>query len=177
VKVPALVAALLLLAGTACTASGSPPPGASSTESPFEVPDEVEDIGCGDPVQFRGPDGRRLDLTGLWAGSEAAEPDINVRQVGSCLFATPLLPSGPPEYYNWVCDGTIGSDFVITARCIDFQQREGFQPDMGREYFLISFDEDGGPQLFRCLDPASPATCDTPLVPWEPPRATPTADG
>jgi len=166
-KLTAIVAAMILLA--ACTGSVSPSTSASPVASAFEVPDEVRQIGCGEPVSLRGPDGQRVNLTGLWSERGASEPSWNVRQIGSCMFAADLFTGEPPGYYHVICDGTIGTDFVITARCIDFLQGGVGQPDMGREYFLIRFDEDRNPELVRCLDPETPATCEAPLAPWEPP--------
>jgi hypothetical protein len=166
-RLAAVAAGVILLA--ACTGSTSPATSESPDGSPFSVPDEVAEIGCGEPVNLRGPDGQRVNLTGLWSSRGASQPEWNVRQIGSCLFAAVLFTGEPPGYYDVICDGTIGTDFVITARCIDFLQGGVGQPDMGREYFVIQFDEDQDPELVRCLDPETPATCEAPIAPWEPP--------
>ena len=151
----------------ACAGPVSPTTSAAGSE--FEVTDEVTEIGCGDPVDLRTPDGEQVNLTGLWSARGDSEPGWNVRQIGSCMFAAGLGAGDAPGYYQVICDGTIGGNFVITARCIDFLQGGFSQPDMGREYFLIRFDEDPGLELVRCLDADAPATCEPPLVPWEPP--------
>lgn len=164
IRFAALGAGVILVA--ACT---GPSPSASAAGSQFEVTDEVTEIGCGDPVVLRGQDGQQVNLTGLWSGKGEPGPSWNIRQVGSCLFVADLSNSDAPGYYQEICDGTIGGDFVVTARCIDFLQGGVGQPDMGREYFLIRFDDEGGLELVRCLDAETPATCEAPLVPWQPP--------
>lgn len=162
----AIAAGVILLA--ACT-SPSPATSESPEGSEFAVVDEVTEIGCGEPVPLRGPDGRAVNLTGLWTfRDDMSEPVWNIRQLGSCMFAVDLGETSPPEYYDVICDGKIGRDFVITGRCIDFRQGFG-QPDWGREYFLIEFDDSGQVELVRCLDRETPATCEEPMVRWEPP--------
>jgi hypothetical protein len=163
----AIAAGVILLA--ACAGLTSPAISESPDGSPFEVVDEVAEIGCGEPVDLRGPDGRRVNLTGLWTLREdMSGPSWNIRQLGSCMFAVELVDTSPPEYYSVICDGTMGTDYAITGRCIDFRQGFG-QPDWGREYFLIEFDDNGQVELIRCLDRDVPATCEAPIVPWEPP--------
>lgn len=162
----AIPAGVILLASCA---SPSPEISESPEGSEFAVLDEVTDIGCGEPVPLRGPDGQPVNLTGLWSNRGEPEPGWNVRQLGSCMFAADLSSPGPPGYYQVICDGTIGTDFVITARCIDFLQGGVGQPDWGREYFLIRFADSGQVELVRCLDRETPATCEEPIVRWEPP--------
>lgn len=119
-------------------------------------------------MPLRGPDGQRVDLTGLWAPVDSAGPGWNVRQINGCFFLVDVANETAPEYYNRMCEGEIGSDFVITARCVDFAHLVP-QPVMGREYFRISFAADGSPQLERCLALDEPATCEDPAVRWAPP--------
>jgi hypothetical protein len=119
-------------------------------------------------MELRGTDGQRVDLTGLWGSREDAVPDWNVRQINGCFFISSINYDLAPEFYQELCEGEIGSDFVITARCVDFAHLVS-QPVMGREYFLITFTDSGEVELERCLERDVPATCEDPFVPWEPP--------
>jgi hypothetical protein len=158
---------LVLAACTATPVSSTPGPSAAFSFVPG-VGGPAEEIGCQEPMDLRGLDGDRPDLTGLWSTAGDPVPSWNVRQINSCFFIASINYELEPEYYQELCDGEIGSDFVITARCVDFLHVVS-QPVMGREYFLISFTDDGEVVLERCLERDVPATCEDPFLPWEPP--------
>jgi hypothetical protein len=163
----AIVAATALAAVAACSgpAASQIPAGSPTPRPPLG---EAAEINCAAPLELRGPDGRLVNLTGVWGPLDAAQPDYNIRQINNCFFLSGIGAEEPPEYYEQSCDGVIGADFVITARCIDFRQFPVGQPDMGREFFKIEFADGGWVELARCLAVDEPATCEEPIVPWAP---------
>ena len=162
-----LLAAVSLAGVVACAGpAASDVPASSAT--PRQQLGEAAEISCATPAELRGPDGRLVNLTGVWAPLGATEPHWNIRQINNCFFLSAIGDEEPPEYYEQSCDGVIGADFVITARCIDFRQFPVGQPDMGREFFRITFAEGGWVELVRCLAVDQPATCEEPIVPWAP---------
>lgn len=163
--IAACVAVVLALA--AC--SSSPPQTPTPTPSVERPVGEAAEIGCPTTVHLVEPDGDPVNLTGLWSPAGADLPFWNGRQIGDCFFLSALGEPEPPGYYQQQCDGLIGSDFVITVRCIDFLQGGLGVPNISQPHFRIQFAEAGTTELVRCLELDVPATCEDPLVPWDGP--------
>lgn len=156
-------------------ASGCAGPLTQSTESPSSTPARAlgpaASIGCGEDVNLVGPDGREVNLTGLWTVPESDRAIWNIRQVGNCFFLVYRHPPDEedPEYSDQICDGRIGADFVITGRCVEFIHRSGpvafgAQAYLGVQVFLITFDSNYEPQLQKCPPIRSLGSCDEPMI-------------
>jgi hypothetical protein len=166
------VCAVVLLFSAACTtASGEPTP--SST--PFSAGGQAAAIGCGNDVDLFFPDGKEIDLTGLWTSPDVPDlPAWNIRQVGDCFFMVSRHFPGfeDNDYYDQICDGHIRTDFQITGRCVDFIHRVGpgidGEADLQPQVFLILVDGSNEVRLQKCPASRAPGSCDEPMIRFDP---------
>jgi hypothetical protein len=158
--------AVVLLFGAGCTtASGEPAP----SNTPFSAAGQAAAIGCGNDVDLFAPDGREVNLTGLWTATDFPdEPLWNIRQVGDCFFMVFRDPFEDSDYSDEICDGHIRPDFEITGRCVDFRGAGGRGADLQPQVFLIQFDATNEVRLQRCPASRAPGSCEEPMIRFDP---------
>lgn len=164
------VFALVLVFGAGCaSASGEVTP--SST--PFFAGGPAADIGCGNDIDLVGPDGREINLTGLWTSPDVLDASValwNIRQIGDCFFMVFRDPFADTDYSDQICDGRIQTNFEITGRCVDFRGL-GARADIRAMVFLILFDATNEVQLQRCLASRALGSCEEPMIRFDPESA------
>jgi hypothetical protein len=161
------VCAVVLLLGAGCaTASAEPAP----SNAPISAGGQAAAIGCGNDIDLFAPDGREVDLTGLWTSPDF--PDVldvplwNIRQVGDCFFMVFRDPYEDTDYSDQICDGRIQANFEITGRCVDFRGL-GARADIQPQVFLIRF-EGNELQIQRCPASRAPGSCEAPMTRFDP---------
>ncbi|HTE65890.1 MAG TPA: hypothetical protein VK736_06490, partial [Candidatus Binatia bacterium] len=163
--VRAYLCAVVLIFSAGCT-SASAEPAPSST--PFSVGGQAAAIGCGNDIDLVAPDGREIDLTGLWTSPDFPEVALwNIRQVGDCFFMVFRDPYEDTDYSDQVCDGRIQTNFEITGRCVDFRGISR-QAELEPQVFLILFDATNEVQIQRCPASRAPGSCDEPMIRFVP---------
>lgn len=87
------------------------------SQAPAESVEEAS--GCS-PIDFRGPSGAPVDLTGVWRSNDLGTYDI--RQVGSCVYwlgMSQYTDEEPGGSWTNVFSGALRSDFTIVGRWAD----------------------------------------------------------
>jgi hypothetical protein len=159
------VCAVVLVFGAGCTTPSSE---ATPSSSPLAIGGQAAAIGCGNDVDLEGPDGREVNLTGLWTTHEFAEMALwNIRQVGDCFFMVYRDPYEDTDYSDQICDGRIMSNFEITGRCVDFRGL-GARADLQPQVFRILFDDTNQVQLQKCPASRAPGSCEEPMIRFDP---------
>lgn len=166
------VSAVVLLISAGCTTPSSQ---ASPSSTPVSGRGQAAAIGCGNDVDLFFPDGKEIDLTGLWTIPEFSDVALwNIRQVGDCFF---MVFHEPPvvedtDYFDQICDGHIRSDKQITGRCVDFIHRVGpgidGEADLQPQVFLILVDGPNEVRLQRCPASLAPGSCEVPMIRFDP---------
>ena len=158
----------------ACAAPSSE---ASPTSTPFSLGGQAAAIGCGNDIDLSAPDGREINLTGLWTIPDYGGVALwNVRQVGDCFFMVtrdPFEEDTEGDYYDQICDGRIQTNLEIIGRCVDFIHRSnpnalGGQADLQPQVFLIKFDATNAVQLQKCPASRAPGSCEEPMIRFDP---------
>jgi hypothetical protein len=155
----------MLLVLAACTAPSSE---VSPSSTPLSLGGQAAAIGCGNDVNLFAPDGREIDLTGLWTNTEV--PDVplwNIRQVGDCFFMVFRDPFEDTDYSDQICDGRIQANFEITGRCVDFRGLRRVA-DLQPQVFLIDFDATNEVLIQKCPASRAPGSCEEPMFRWDP---------
>jgi hypothetical protein len=156
------VTALALVALAACSAAPSlepSPSGASSSAGPVgQLP-----AGCA-PIDLRGPDGERVDLTGTWAGTGAAALVIetetaHLTQIGDCVRGVVVgedSVDGSRSIANLV--GQLRPDFFMDTEVV-FVLQEGVFPygEYSTMVVAIEWDDDGELRLRELRDAGAAA--------------------
>jgi hypothetical protein len=164
------VCAVLMLA--ACTAT---PSEATPSSTPVSGRGQAAAIGCGNDVDLFFPDGKEIDLTGLWTPPDS--PDVplwNIRQVGDCFFMVfrDVPNSDDNDYFDQICDGHIRTDFQITGRCVDFIHRVGpgidGEADLQPQVFRILVVGQNEVRIQRCPASLAPGSCEVPMIRFDP---------
>ena len=107
----------VVLAGlsTACAGSPSPSPSIAGPSATTPVQAGVPP-GC-EPVDLRGPDGERVELSGSWAGSGTLAftgDEVAVfNQIGSCVYGSVTGLDGNVQEGVTNLSGRISPDFTI----------------------------------------------------------------
>lgn len=160
----------VVLALAACAAPSSEAPSPSST--PFSVGGAAEAIGCGNDIDLHAPDGREVNLTGLWTEPDFSDVALwNIRQVGDCFFMVYRDPGSDSDYSDQICDGRIRTDFQITGRCVDFRGLGGPGANYRALVFDILFDATNEVQLQKCPLRRTPGSCEIPMIRFDPENA------
>lgn len=159
----AMCAVMFALAG--CTAASGE---VSPSATPFSIGGQAAAIGCGNDVDLFTPDGREINLTGLWTNPDFPdEPLWNIRQVGDCFFMVFRDPFEDTDYSDQICDGHIRPDLEITGRCVDFRGL-GARADLQPQVFLIRFEATNEVRLQRCPASRAPGSCEEPMIRFDP---------
>jgi hypothetical protein len=184
---------VVALAGmsTACVASPSLTP--SIAEPSATAPVQVgAPPGC-EPVDLRGPDGERVDLSGGWAGSGilafAGDEVAVFNQIGSCVYGSVTGLDGNVQGGVTNLNGRISPDFTIGFEVVTVQPEPfgvGPRPYGFAEHstvvLVIEWDGEGrlrlredrepGEIAERCVQPTLP--CPDPVI-WYPVEEGPTS--
>ncbi len=157
-------AVVLVLAG--CMTPSSE---ASPSSAPVSGRGQAAAIGCGNDVDLFAPDGREINLTGLWTIPEFSDVALwNIRQVGDCFFMVFRTGNFPDtDYSDQICDGRIQENLEITGRCVDFRGL-GARADLQPQVFLILFGTTNQVQIQKCPASRAPGSCEEPMIRFDP---------
>jgi hypothetical protein len=161
--------ATVVFAGCVAEPQGSPSAGSpASSGGPIsgQLPPECE------PIDLRGLDGQRIDLTGVWTGRQpwtgffASPTEATwIRQVGDCVWAAVMdaeFRSDPDYSGDFVLPGgnlgtirgRITSDFVIEGDLVSLRHGSPLVPAiLAPIKMLIKFEPDGRIRLEEDRDP------------------------
>jgi hypothetical protein len=159
------VCAVVLVFGAGCTSASVE---AAPSSTLVSAGGQAAAIGCGNDVDLLTPDGREINLTGLWTSPDF--PDVplwNIRQVGDCFFMVFRDPFEDTDYSDQLCDGRIQTNFEITGRCVDFRGLGG-RADVQPQVFVILFDATNDVRLQKCPASRAPGSCDEPMMRFDP---------
>ena len=138
---------LVLAALVACTASPSLEPSASAASS-SGGPSGQFPAGCG-PIDLRGPDGERVDLTGTWAGTGATALAIEtetayLNQLGDCVRGVVAGEESDGARAIANLTGQLRTDFFMDTEVV-FVLQEGVFPygEYSTVLVAIEWDDDG----------------------------------
>jgi hypothetical protein len=156
----------VVLAMAACAAPSSE---VSPTSTPFSAGDQAAAIGCESDIDLLAPDGREVNLTGLWTEPGISDVALwNIRQVGDCFFMVFRDPGPDSDYSDQICDGRIQTDFHIIGRCVDFRGLGGPGANYRAQVFDILFDATNEVQLQKCPARRTPGSCEEPMIRFAP---------
>lgn len=160
---------VVVLAGlcTACVASPSLTPSIAEPSATTTVQAGAPQ-GC-EPVELRGPDGGRVDLSGAWAGSGVLAIDADevavFNQIGSCVYGsvTELDENGHLALTN--LSGRVNPDFTVALEVVAIETADpeavgqiGFGlPEYRTVVMVIEWDAEGRLRLREDREPGEAA--------------------
>jgi hypothetical protein len=154
-----------LLALAACTSTPSAEPSASAASSAGGLSGQLP-AGC-DPIDLRGPDGERVDLTGTWAGTGANALAIEnetayLNQIGDCVRGVVEGQDSDGNRAIANLAGQLGTDFFMDTEVV-FVLQEGVFPygEFSTFAVAIEWDDDGQLRLRELREGGSAGRCVT----------------
>jgi hypothetical protein len=156
---------LALVALAACSGSASLEPSGSAASSSRGLTGQFP-AGC-EPIDLRGPDGERLDLSGTWAGMGATALAVEtetayLNQIGDCVRG--VVDGVDSDGYRTIANlaGQLGTDFFMDTEVV-FVLQEGVFPygEYSTMVVAIEWDDDGELRLRELREGGSAGRCVT----------------